>query len=156
MLAKILNDDPAPPSQVAASVPSEVERAILRCLRKDPARRYQSMADLKVALDDLIEDSAASRLAQTPAAPRRAALALGMGRGDPRGRSPPAYVAWRAVPAPDSATPLRAVPLTLFQASCATRRFRPTATTWSSPGPDRSKTTRTSTCSRLAPGLRYG
>ena len=30
----------------------------MRCLRKDPARRYQTMADLKVALEDLATDSA--------------------------------------------------------------------------------------------------
>ena len=41
-----------------ASMSPEVERTILRCLRKDPARRYQTMADLKVALDDLAADSA--------------------------------------------------------------------------------------------------
>ena len=61
VLAKILNDDPAPPSTFTAAVSSDVERAILRCLRKDPARRYQSMADLKVALDDLATDSAAAK-----------------------------------------------------------------------------------------------
>jgi serine/threonine protein kinase len=52
ILAKILNNDPPPPSQIAPSVSTDVERAILRCVRKDPARRYQTMADLKVALDD--------------------------------------------------------------------------------------------------------
>ena len=36
VLAKILNDDPAPPSQLAA-VPQDVERAILRCLRRSGA-----------------------------------------------------------------------------------------------------------------------
>src|SRR5262245_43827996 len=55
--AKIIRDDPAPPSQIAASVSLDVDRAILRCLRKDPARRYQTMADLKVALEDLAADS---------------------------------------------------------------------------------------------------
>ena len=67
ILAKILNEDPAPPSTLTASVSSDVERAILRCLRKDPARRYQTMADLKVALEDLAADSAAGQPAQTPA-----------------------------------------------------------------------------------------
>jgi eukaryotic-like serine/threonine-protein kinase len=42
-------------------VPLEVERIITRCLRKDPQRRWQSMADLKVALDDVLEEWDSSR-----------------------------------------------------------------------------------------------
>ena len=62
VLSKIVNDDPAPPSTLSVSVSPEVERTVLRCLRKDPARRYQTMADLKVALEDLATDSAAVSL----------------------------------------------------------------------------------------------
>ena len=74
-LAKILDEDPAPPSRVVP-VAAEIERAIMRCLRKDPARRYQTMADLKVALDDFVADSdagtlAAARPAGAPAPARR-------------------------------------------------------------------------------------
>jgi len=52
LLTKIVNEEPRPPSQFAA-VSADLEKLILRCLRKDPARRYQTMADLKVALEDL-------------------------------------------------------------------------------------------------------
>ena len=58
MMTKILNEDPAPPSQFASSITRELEKAILRCLRKDPARRYQTMADLKVVMEDLEAESA--------------------------------------------------------------------------------------------------
>jgi hypothetical protein len=109
-LAKILNDDPAPPSRLASSIPLDVERAILRCLRKDPARRYQTMADLKVALEDLATDSALSTPAQTaaPRAPSRwrwawAALVPALLAA--------AYFAWQAARAPETATALRAVPI---------------------------------------------
>src|SRR5262249_25971073 len=64
VLAKLLNEDPAPPSTFVAPFSSDVERTILRCLRKDPARRYQTMADLKVALEDLATDSTVSQPAQ--------------------------------------------------------------------------------------------
>ena len=56
VLAKVLNEEPPPPSQLVPSIPPDVEKAILRCLRKDPARRYQTMADLRVALQDVLED----------------------------------------------------------------------------------------------------
>ena len=57
VLAKILNDEPVSPNAAGAAIPVDVERTIMRCLRKDPARRFQSMADLKVGLDDLLTDS---------------------------------------------------------------------------------------------------
>ena len=52
LLHHIVNEDPQPPGQMAP-LPPELEKLILRCLHKDPARRYQTMADLKVALEDL-------------------------------------------------------------------------------------------------------
>ena len=124
VMAKILNEDPAPPSGVVAAISSDVERTILRCLRKDPARRYQTMADLKVALDDLAADSDAGLLAQKPAA-----------RESRRWRwiwavSVPvllvaAYVGWRAAPSSDSATPLRAVPLASLPGVTRSPSFSP-------------------------------
>src|SRR5215471_9644469 len=56
-LSAVLRDNPAPPSQVAAGVPRELDRIIARCLRKDPARRFQDMPDLIVALEELKEES---------------------------------------------------------------------------------------------------
>ena len=35
----------------------ELERIVARCLRKDPARRFQNMSDLHVALTELKEES---------------------------------------------------------------------------------------------------
>jgi eukaryotic-like serine/threonine-protein kinase len=55
-LASVLHKEPAPLSQSEDEVPAEVERIINRCLRKDPQRRWQSMADLKVALEDVLEE----------------------------------------------------------------------------------------------------
>jgi serine/threonine protein kinase len=60
ILTRILNDDPVPPGQLNAAISPDLEKTILRCLRKDPARRYQSMADLKVALEDLEAESASA------------------------------------------------------------------------------------------------
>jgi hypothetical protein len=58
-LAAILTRDPAP---LGDAVPRDLERIVARCLRKDPARRWQSMADVKVALEEVKEDSDSGRL----------------------------------------------------------------------------------------------
>ncbi|HLG97019.1 MAG TPA: protein kinase [Bryobacteraceae bacterium] len=55
-LASVLHRDPGPFRPGEDNVPRELERIILRCLRKDPQRRWQNMADVKVALEDVLED----------------------------------------------------------------------------------------------------
>jgi Tol biopolymer transport system component/tRNA A-37 threonylcarbamoyl transferase component Bud32 len=74
-LAQILRDHPKPPRELVPGVPRELERLILRCLRKDPERRVQYMADVKVELQDIAEELAA--LPPEPAStPRRRWRAL--------------------------------------------------------------------------------
>ena len=60
-LAAILTREPDPPSDVIPHLPRDLERLILRCLRKNPERRWQSMADLKVALEDVRDESDSRR-----------------------------------------------------------------------------------------------
>jgi Tol biopolymer transport system component len=55
-LASVLQKEPAPIKEARDQVPREVERIIERCLRKDPRRRWQRAADLKIALEDALED----------------------------------------------------------------------------------------------------
>jgi serine/threonine protein kinase len=69
-LAAILEKDPKPPSDLNPAVPRDLEKVIARCLRKDPERRWQSMADLKVALEEVRDDPAphdAGRVSSRPA-----------------------------------------------------------------------------------------
>jgi len=61
-LSAVLHKEPSPPSQVVPDVPPELERIISRCMKKDPARRWQSMADVKVALDELREEAESSSI----------------------------------------------------------------------------------------------
>ena len=61
-LAAVLNDDPRPASDVNEAVPAEAERLLIRCLRKDPQRRWQTISDLRVALQDMKEDSESGKL----------------------------------------------------------------------------------------------
>lgn len=62
-LAAILAREPEPPSRIIPGLSRDLEKVIARCLRKSPERRWQSMADLKVALDDLLEESESGSLA---------------------------------------------------------------------------------------------
>jgi Tol biopolymer transport system component/predicted Ser/Thr protein kinase len=68
-LAAVLNEEPQPPSALIESVPAELERILARCLRKDPQRRIQTMSDLKVALQELKEDSESGKLQVAAVAP---------------------------------------------------------------------------------------
>lgn len=61
-LSAILKQDPEPVSSAIPDVPSDFEKIISRCLRKDPARRFQHMDDLQLALLDLKEESESAKL----------------------------------------------------------------------------------------------
>ncbi len=53
VMSAIVRDTPPPPSDVNRLVPVELDRAIRRCLAKEPDRRYQTATDLRNDLDDL-------------------------------------------------------------------------------------------------------
>lgn len=81
-LAAVLRSEPQP---LGPKAPHDLEKVVERCLRKDPDRRFQTMADLKVALEDLKEESDSGKLA-VPHAPSR-----------PRSREFLGSVPWAAV-----------------------------------------------------------
>jgi serine/threonine protein kinase/Tol biopolymer transport system component len=113
ILNRILHEDPTPPRQLDPSISPELEKTILRCLRKDPARRYQSMADLKVALEDLeVESPAATVPVAVP--PRSRATVVWMVALTIPLLAAAAFFGWRAWRARASTEPLQAVPLTTF------------------------------------------
>lgn len=61
-IAAVLRDEPPRVSTITAPLPHDLEVLITRCLKKDPNRRVQHVADLKVALQELKEDSDSGRL----------------------------------------------------------------------------------------------
>src|SRR5580692_1223907 len=75
-LASVLHSEPPPLSQFDPGIPRDVDRIIGRCLRKDPQRRWQNMADIKVALEDLLDELESGKLA----------LANGEAAAKPRGK----------------------------------------------------------------------
>ena len=110
-LAAVLRDEPVPAREVSDEVSPELDRVIHRCLRKEPAKRFQSAADLKVALEELRDESASALPAQAlKAGPGRRTLfgiaagllVLGVAAGTWLARSR----------APEDAEPTWAVPLT--------------------------------------------
>src|SRR5262249_16485587 len=45
IMAAVLNKEPSPPREKTPQIPAELERVIMRCLRKDPGKRQQHIAD---------------------------------------------------------------------------------------------------------------
>ena len=75
-IASILRDEPKPISEVAGAMPRDVEKLVRRCLQKDVLRRFQHMDDVKVALEELKEESESGVLeAAVPAAATRVSRA---------------------------------------------------------------------------------
>jgi hypothetical protein len=126
-LSAILHKEPQPASQAAEGVPRELERIITRCLRKDSAWRFQHMADLRVELEELQEESASGALAAEPPreqARRRtlawAAVLLGL-----LGAAGLGAWFWLRRPAAEPATPMRAVLLTAYPGAETSPSFSP-------------------------------
>ncbi|MEE9234537.1 MAG: serine/threonine-protein kinase, partial [Candidatus Acidoferrales bacterium] len=53
LIDAILHQAPVAPRALNSKVPAELERAILKCLEKDPARRYASASELRAELERL-------------------------------------------------------------------------------------------------------
>jgi len=61
-LAAVVEKEPQPVSETAPEVPPELERLITRCLRKEVNRRSQHMPDVKLALEELRDESESGKL----------------------------------------------------------------------------------------------
>ena len=100
-IADVLARQPAAPRALVPEIPEALEQAVLRCLRKEPERRFQSIADVKVVLEDIAE----ARLrpaagAAAPAARRLPWIAAGVLAA---ALAATALIAWW--PTGDTATP---------------------------------------------------
>jgi eukaryotic-like serine/threonine-protein kinase len=140
LLGRILNDEPKPPHDVEPSVSRSLESAILRCLRKDPASRFQTMADVRSALEDVTAQSAIvhepeiphdARWRLWPAVGAVAIIILLAAVG---------YYGWRAVQHVPQSAPLRVETLTTFPGRELYPSFSPDGNyvvfTWNGPRQD--------------------
>ena len=53
VIAAVLKEEPRFPQELATSIPVELQRLVMRCLRKDIETRSQRMSDIRVALDEV-------------------------------------------------------------------------------------------------------
>ncbi|MFL6353756.1 MAG: protein kinase domain-containing protein [Bryobacteraceae bacterium] len=125
-MSAILKEEPEPASAVVADIPADLEKVIVRCLRKDPDRRFQHMADVKVALEEVKEESETGKLTgfgRAAAAGRRKSLANGAIAGTAVLLVAVTFGLWfsrpRAHPVP------KVVPLTTYPGYQVTPAFSP-------------------------------
>jgi len=122
-MAAVLNREPKP----LEGLPHDLEKSILRCLRKDPDKRFQHMDDVCVALEELKEESDSGRLGVGVPAPARGLTRrrLMYGAAAACVLLAAAALAWRwAVPPAPPLAP-RLVPLTTFPGNEGRPAFSP-------------------------------
>ena len=69
---KQLRETPPPPHEMEPTIPVAIERAILKCLEKDPAKRFQSVAELEKVLGATGATGTSSGLAPFAVSPSNA------------------------------------------------------------------------------------
>jgi Tol biopolymer transport system component len=74
-LEAVLRSEPTPPRQIVPNLPRDLERLILRCLRKDLERRYQTMLDVRNELLEIEQDLKSSDRLPSAAVERRSRAA---------------------------------------------------------------------------------
>ena len=120
-LAAVINLEPDPLVKVARHVPPQVDRVVTECRKKDPGRRAQSTANLKLELEGLRDAVISGAHTLTPPAfggwARRAALGAAIVAA-----AIAAIALWPSTPPPGSFTP---VPLTALPGSETFPSFSP-------------------------------
>jgi serine/threonine protein kinase len=100
LLAKIIADPPPPVRQLRRDVPAEVEAAILRCLEKEPQKRWESVAELAHALAPFAPLSSAGSVERTSRVLGRSPIAVVDSRNVVTGRGSETGDVWSATQAP--------------------------------------------------------
>jgi serine/threonine protein kinase len=69
MLSAVVRDDPKHPRSIKKDLPKSLEAIIERCLQKKVERRYQSMAEVREALEEVRHSETLTRLLATRSTP---------------------------------------------------------------------------------------
>ncbi len=69
LLAKVLTDEPEPPSRRCPSIDAALDAICLKALAKNPADRYASMTDFAAALGDYLKSSDQTQALEKPPLP---------------------------------------------------------------------------------------
>jgi hypothetical protein len=72
LLAKVMTEEPPPPSQHCPQVDEQLEAICLKALAKNPSDRFATMADLAAALGDYLTNSETTQAIETPIVPAAA------------------------------------------------------------------------------------
>jgi Tol biopolymer transport system component len=113
-IAAILNKEPQPLAELAPGLPRELDRIVTRCLRKDLGRRSQSIAEIRIALEELKDETESGASAAMPAVVRKPSrlrlwIALGVAAMALAAALIFLLPGWR-----ESRTPMKEVPLTTY------------------------------------------
>jgi Tol biopolymer transport system component len=153
-LAAVINLDPPPLTAVSPAIPPSVERVVSRCLRKDVSRRSQHASDIKLALEELQEETSSASVSTVSVSAASAPVAVpAPAPPRPRSMAAPLVVGglvvvlaiagaiatrWRPEPAPSAPTAFAPVPLTSLPGSENNPSFSPdgnqVAFTWTREG----------------------
>jgi len=101
--AAAMKDEARPPDQLRADIPGGLSRVVMQCLRKDPADRFQDVAELMEALEPFAEPSesgASARVRQTLAAAISAAERVAPEASTAPASAPPPAPALAPTPGP--------------------------------------------------------
>ena len=137
-MSAVLAQEPKP----LEDLPHDLEKTILRCLRKDPAKRFQHMDDVCVALQELKEESDSGKLAAASSAPAKAPTRRRVlyGAGALAVLLAVTALAWRWAAPQAEPNPMTVAPLTTFSGSEGFPAFSPdgkqVAFQWNGPKED--------------------
>ena len=109
-LAAVVREEPKAPSTVAPNLPRDLEKLILRCLQKEPGRRFQHMVDLGVELQEIKEESDSQPAAAAAPARKNRRWWSAAGLAMVALLAAAAWLRWR--PRETALPPSRLVPLT--------------------------------------------
>jgi Tol biopolymer transport system component len=127
-LAAVIALEPRPLSNLGAHVTPEVERLVSRCLRKDVSRRAQHASDVKLALEELKDDSTSGTVSSSarPPGQRRRGVVVGAVAVAGVALAALTWRGWSRPASPPSA--FMAAPLTALPGSEQYASFSPDAT----------------------------